>query len=104
MGGRLFTAPVAATTDCRGWVDECSSAVVDYDAAAIMCLRQIMLSIVILLLLRIGSFDGVESAKISYVSTAFGVRGQLPLSHKEYAGERSHCCAEECRLLRRSLV
>ena len=71
VGGRLFTAPVAATTDCRGWVDECSSAVVDYDAAAIMCLRQIMLSIVILLLLRIGSFDGVESAMVWSVSTAF---------------------------------
>ena len=62
-----------------------------------------MLSIVIVVLLRIGSFDGVESAMIWSVSTAFGVRGQLPLSHKEYAGERSHCCTEESRVLRRSL-
>ena len=36
VGGALFTAPIAATTDCRGWVDECSSAV-DYNAAAAMC-------------------------------------------------------------------
>ena len=61
-----------------------------------------MLSIVIVVMLRIGSF-GVTRGNGQASLSEFGALGKRPLSHKEYAGERSHCCTEESRVLRRSL-
>ena len=53
--------------------------------------------------LRIGSF-GVTRRNGQVSLSEFGALGKRPLSHKEYAGERSHCCAEEYKVLRRSLA
>ena len=61
-----------------------------------------MLSMVIVVVLRIGSF-GVTRRNGQVSLSEFSALGKRPLNHWEYAGERSHCSVEEYKILRRSL-